>query len=84
MYIGKVYVSNSSELKNTIMREIHNVRYVGYPLYQKTTAVVRRKYFWPGMKKEVANYIARCLEFQKVNTEHRQLVGLLRPFPILE
>jgi hypothetical protein len=36
------------------------------------------------MKKEVANYIARCLECQKVKTEHKHPVGLLQPFPIPE
>jgi hypothetical protein len=31
MYRGKVYVSNSSEMKNKMMREMHNVIYVGNP-----------------------------------------------------
>jgi hypothetical protein len=84
MYRGKIYVSNSSELKNTVLREIHNVSYVGNPGYHKTIAVVRSQYIWPGMKKEVANYIARCLECQKVKTKHRHPIGLLHPFPIPE
>jgi hypothetical protein len=32
----------------------------------------------------VANYIARCLECQKVKMKHRQPAGLLHPLPILE
>jgi hypothetical protein len=32
----------------------------------------------------VVNYIARCLECQKVKLEHRNLVGLLQPLPIME
>ena len=36
------------------------------------------------MKKEVANYIARCLEFQNVKIKHRQPTGFLQPFPIQE
>jgi hypothetical protein len=39
---------------------------------------------FPGMKKEVANYIAKCLECQKVRIEHRHQAGLLHPFPIPE
>jgi hypothetical protein len=31
MYKGKVYVLNSNELKNTVMREMHNVPYDGNP-----------------------------------------------------
>jgi hypothetical protein len=78
---AKVYVPNSREMKNIVMREMHNVPYVGHPGYQKSIAVVRSQYFWPGMKKEVANYIARCLECQKVKTEHRHPVGCYNHFP---
>jgi hypothetical protein len=66
MYKGKIYVPNSRELKNIVLKEMHNVPYVGHPGYQKKIAVVKSQYFWPGMKKEVATYIAKCLEFQKV------------------
>ena len=34
------------------------------------------------MKKEVADFIAKCLECQKVKDEHRHLDGLLQPLPI--
>jgi hypothetical protein len=63
MYKGKVYVLNSNEMKNAVLREIHYVSYVGHPGYQNTIVAVRSQYFWPGMKKEVANYIVRCLEW---------------------
>jgi hypothetical protein len=51
MYKDKVYVSNSNEMKNEVLKEIHNVPYVGHPRYQKTITVVIRKCFWPIMKK---------------------------------
>jgi hypothetical protein len=31
MYKGKVYVSNSSELKNIVLKEMHNALYAGHP-----------------------------------------------------
>jgi hypothetical protein len=34
------------------------------------------------MKKEVVNFSAICLESQKVKVEHKNLGGLLHPFPI--
>ena len=67
-YKSKVYVPNFWELRNAVLKEMHNVPYVEHPRYQKTIAAVRSQYFWPRMKKEVANYIARCLECQKVKT----------------
>jgi hypothetical protein len=51
MYKGRVYVPNSNELINLILREMHNVPYVGHPGYQKIVAAVRSQYYWPGMKK---------------------------------
>jgi hypothetical protein len=47
MFKGKVYVSNSNELKNVVLKEMHNVPYDRHPGYQKTIAVVRSQYFWP-------------------------------------
>jgi hypothetical protein len=63
---------------------MHNVPYVGHPRYQKTVAVVKSHYFWPGMKKDIAEYIARCMECQKVKAEHRHPAGLLQPLHIPE
>jgi hypothetical protein len=84
MYMGIVYVPNSSELKKLILKEMHNVPYAGHLGYQKTIATVKKQYYWPGMKKELVDYIVKCLECQKVKTEHRHSVGLLQPLPILE
>jgi hypothetical protein len=36
------------------------------------------------MKENIVNYVARCLECQKVKAEHRHLTGLLQPHTILE
>jgi hypothetical protein len=58
------------------LREIHNVPYARY---QKTIAAVKSQYYWPGVKKEVVDFIAKCLECQKVKAEHRHPAGL--PIP---
>ena len=47
-------------------------------------AAARKQYYWPRMKSDVAKYIARCMECQKVKVEHRHLTGLLQPLPIPE
>jgi hypothetical protein len=77
MYRGKIYVPNSQELKNLILREMNNVPYVGNPSYQKTIASFKSQYYWRGMKKEVVDFIAKCLECQKVKAKHRHPAGFL-------
>ena len=44
--------------------------------------MLRKEYFWPNMKTEVVEYIARCLECQQVKTEHQHPARLLHPLPI--
>jgi hypothetical protein len=84
MYRGIIYVPNSQELKNMILREMNNVPYAGHPGYQKTIAAAKSQYYCPGMKKEVVDFIAKCLKCQKVKAEHRHPIGLLQPLPIHE
>ena len=58
--------------------------YDGHPGYQKTMAAVKSHYFWLSLKKEIVEYIARCVECQKVKDEQRHPTGLLQPLPIPE
>jgi hypothetical protein len=41
-------------------------------------------FFWKGMKVDIVNYVARCLECQQVKDLHRHPVGLLQPHAISE
>ena len=65
------------------MDEIHQAPYSGHPGYQKTIAIARKQYFWPGMK-DIAEYLSKCMKFQQVKVEHQHPAGLLRPFPVPE
>jgi hypothetical protein len=82
IYKGRIYVPNSQELKKLILREMHNVPYAGHPGYQKTIAAVKSQYYWPGMKKQVVDFISICLECKKVKAEHRHPACFLQPLPI--
>jgi hypothetical protein len=84
LYINRVYVPNSFDLRNVILKEMHNVPYAGHPVYQKTISAVKSQYYWPGMKREIVDFIVKCLECQRVKVEHRHLAGLWQPLPILE
>jgi hypothetical protein len=58
MIKNRIYVPNSRELRNLVQKEMHDVPYVRHPGYQKTITEVRSQFFWPGMKKDVVDYIA--------------------------
>jgi len=55
---------------------------LGHPGYQKTLAAVKKFYYWLNMKKEVAELVARLLDFQQVKLECKHPSGLLQPIPI--
>jgi hypothetical protein len=84
MHNNIIFVPSSKELRNLVLKEMHNVPYVRHPSYQKTIVAVRSQFFWHGMKNDVADYIARCMECQSVKVEHRHLMGLLQRLSILE
>ena len=66
------------------MNEIHQAPYCSHPGYQKTIATTRKKYFWLGVKKDIAEYISKSMKCQQVMVEHQSRAGLLQHFPILE
>jgi hypothetical protein len=82
LYINIFYVTNYSELKSVILKEMHNVFYAGHLGCQKTISVVKSQYYWLGMKREIVEYIDKCLECERVKGKHRHPDGLLQPLPI--
>ena len=66
------------------MDEIHKALYSGQPGYQKMITTARKQYFWPGMKKDIAEYISKCMKCQQVKVQHQHPTGLLQPLPVPE
>ena len=66
------------------MDEIHKMPYFGHPGYHKRVARTRRQYFQSGMKKDIAEYISKCMKSQQVKVEHQHPTSLLQPFPVRE
>jgi hypothetical protein len=84
MHKNRIYSLSSGELTNLVLQEMHNVLYVRHLGYQKTIAAVRSQLFWQGMKKDVVDYVARCMECQRVKVEHRHPMCFLHPLPIAQ
>eukprot|EP00253_Pinus_taeda_P012142 PITA_12142 len=80
----RLYVPNQHRIRNLIMDEFHISHYAGHPGYQKMITTIRKEYFWPGMKKSIVEYLARCLECQQIKAEHQHPTGLLQPLPVPE
>jgi hypothetical protein len=83
-YKNRLYIPKCDDLKRFIMDELHKRPYIGHPGYQKMITATRKQFYWPGLKKDIAEYLAKCIECQQVKAEHRHPAGLLQPLPIPE
>jgi len=84
VYKNRLYIPNIPDLKLLILNEVHKSPYSGHPGYQKMITMLRKDFFWPNMKSEVAEFLARCMECQQVKDEHQHPACLLHPLPIPE
>lgn len=57
------------------MDKVHNSCYSIHPNWTKMYHDIKKIYLWHEMKKEVAELVEQCPNFQKVKGEHQILVG---------
>ncbi|GKE80952.1 putative reverse transcriptase domain-containing protein, partial [Tanacetum coccineum] len=53
-------------------------RYSIHPGADKMYHDLRDLYWWPGMKKDIAEYVSKCLTCSKIKAEHQKPSGLLQ------
>nr|GEY12516.1 hypothetical protein [Tanacetum cinerariifolium] len=76
-----VYCDASKQVggvRKLIMDEAHTSRYSIHPGADKIYYDLRDLYRWPGMKREIAEYVSRCLTCSKIKAEHQKPSGLLQ------
>ena len=52
-YRSKLYIPASDSLRLHVLRQAHDAPVAGHPVLSKTLELIVRKYFWPGMRKDV-------------------------------
>ncbi|KAD3336216.1 hypothetical protein E3N88_31735 [Mikania micrantha] len=64
--------------RTIILNEAHKSSYSIHPGADKMYKDLKDFYWWPGMKKHIAEYMDRCLTCLKVKAEHQRPSGLLQ------
>ena len=77
-------VPDIESLRETILKEAHDSDYSIHPGSTKMYQDLKRKYWWYGLKRDVAAHVAMCDVFQRVKAEHQRPAGLLHPLKIPE
>ncbi|XP_060200298.1 uncharacterized protein LOC132628537, partial [Lycium barbarum] len=68
-YRGRLCVPDVDGLRERIMAEAHNSRYSIHPGSTKMYHDLKEIYWWNDMKKNVANFVAKCPNCQQVKTD---------------
>ena len=79
-----VYVPNDLEIRKMIVQEAHDSPYSIHPGNTKMYLDLKVRFWWTGMKKDIAEYEAVCDVCKRVKAEHQKPAGLLQPLPIPE
>ena len=65
-----------------ILEEAHSALYTLYPGSVKMYRTLRENYWWQSMKRDIAEFVCRCLVCQQIKAEHLKPSGKLNPFSI--
>ncbi|GJZ31928.1 putative reverse transcriptase domain-containing protein, partial [Tanacetum coccineum] len=65
------------DLRALIMHESHNSKYSIHPSSDKMYHDLKKLYWWPNMKADIATYVSKCFTCLKVKAEHQKPSGLL-------
>ncbi|XP_071921808.1 uncharacterized protein [Coffea arabica] len=80
----RIVVPANEEIRNEILEESHRSRYTIHPGVTKMYHDMKGLYWWEGLKKDVAEFVQKCLICQQVKAEHQKPSGLLQPLEIPE
>ena len=73
---------DDKELKQKLLFEAHNMVFTMHPGGNNMYQDLKQFYWWKGMKRDVTEYVFKCLTCQQVKVEHQVPTGLLNPLPI--
>nr|GEW78631.1 reverse transcriptase domain-containing protein [Tanacetum cinerariifolium] len=74
---NKSWLPCFGDLRGLIMHESHKSKYLIHSGFDKMYQDIRKLYWWPNMKADIATYVSKCLTRSKVKVEHQKPSGLL-------
>ncbi|GJS09691.1 putative reverse transcriptase domain-containing protein [Tanacetum coccineum] len=77
-FMDRIWVPLIGDVRTMIMDEAHKSKYSVHPGADKMYYDLRDMYWWPGMKRDIATYVSKCLTCSKVKAEHQRPSGLLQ------
>ena len=70
-YGKRICVPEIKTIRDAILREAHESAYSIHPGNTKMYLDLKEKYWWYGLKRDVAEYVALCDTCQRVKAKHQ-------------
>ncbi|KAL4028513.1 hypothetical protein IC575_011710 [Cucumis melo] len=80
----RLCVPSDTVIKTELLSEAHSSLFSMHPGSTKMYQDLKRVYWWRNMKREVAEFVSRCLVCQQVKAPRQKPAGLLQPLSIPE
>ncbi|GKB35522.1 putative reverse transcriptase domain-containing protein [Tanacetum coccineum] len=75
---GRSWIPCFGDLIELIMNESHKSKYSVHPGSDKMYQDLKKLYWWPNIKVEIATYVSKCLTCAKVKAEYQKPSGKVR------
>ncbi|KAL0540282.1 hypothetical protein IC582_024516 [Cucumis melo] len=84
LFERRLCVPSDSAVKIELLSEAHSSPFSMHPGSTKMYQDLKRVYWWRNMKREVAEFVSKCLVCQQVKAPRQKPAGLLQPLSIPE
>lgn len=81
---GKIWLGKFVEAQHAVLLAMHASGLGGHSGITATYNRIKNLFYWPGMKKDVYQYVSACDICQQAKPEHCKSPGKLQPLPIPE
>ncbi|KAA0032070.1 pol protein [Cucumis melo var. makuwa] len=82
MFEGRLCVLEDSAVKIELLTEAHSSSFTMHPGSMKMYQDLKNVYWWRNMKREVTDFVSRCLVCQQVKAPRQRPTGLLQPLSV--
>jgi len=67
---GRIYIPNNKRIREGILKENHDSVDVGHPGQHRMLELLKRTYWWPGLKEDIKKYVQGCFRCQQNKVQH--------------
>ena len=77
-FMNRIWIPRFGDMRNLILDEAHKIKYSVHPGADKMYHDLKKQYWWPNFKADIATYVNKCLTCLKIKAEHQKPSGLLQ------